>query len=424
MLPCCDILLKMGAGKEKDRVKSHRVATSEDIEVYTYLEIARELHGEQARPKPEEPPHGVKEAVAIIDFGSQYSHLIARRVRECNVYCELFPYDTPFKKIMALQPKGFILSGGPASVYEKGATLAPVEVYESHLPVLGICYGMQLITHQLGGTVEPGLKREYGQAVLHVSDESSPLFLELPDSLTVWMSHGDHVIDMPPGYGALAYTENVPNAVISDGSRIFGLQFHPEVVHTPQGREILKNFLFRICGCHGTWTPGNFIDENIEAIRRQVKGGKVICALSGGVDSAVAAKLVHAAIGDQLTCIFVNNGLLRREEPERALETFRKNLQMNVAYVDATDRFLEQLKGVIDPELKRKRIGEEFIRVFEREANKLGKVDFLVQGTLYPDVIESATPESKAAAKIKTHHNVGGLPARMALSLIEPLRYL
>jgi GMP synthase (glutamine-hydrolysing) len=413
----------MGTGKEKKPEKSRRVATSDDIEVSTYLEIARELHGEQAQPKPEPPP-GVKEAVAIIDFGSQYSHLIARRVRECNVYCELFPYDTPFQKIMALHPRGFILSGGPASVYEKGAPLAPVEIYESHLPVLGICYGMQLITHQLGGTVEPGHKREYGQAILHVSEEASPIFQDLPASLTVWMSHGDHVIDMPPGYRSSAYTENVPNAVISDGARVFGLQFHPEVVHTPQGKDILKNFLLRVCGCHGTWTPGNFIEENIQAIRDQVKGGKVICALSGGVDSAVAAKLVHAAIGDQLTCIFVNNGLLRREEPERALETFRKNLQMNVVYVDATDRFLEQLKGVIDPELKRKRIGEEFIRVFEGEASKLGKVDFLVQGTLYPDVIESATPESKAAAKIKTHHNVGGLPARMKLSLIEPLRYL
>jgi GMP synthase (glutamine-hydrolysing) len=259
---------------------------------------------------------------------------------------------------------------------------------------------------------------------LHVSEENSPLFYGLEDSLTVWMSHGDNVLDMPPGFRSSAYTENSPNAVITDGAKIFGLQFHPEVVHTPQGMSIIKNFLHRVCGCHGTWTPGNVIHESIEAIKKQVGDGRVICALSGGVDSAVAAKLVHAAIGDQLTCIFVNNGLLRREEPERALSTFRKNLKMNVVYVDATDLFLDQLKGVIDPEKKRKSIGQEFIKVFESEATKLGKVDFLAQGTLYPDVIESATPESKAANKIKTHHNVGGLPSKMALHLIEPLRYL
>jgi len=325
---------------------------------------------------------------------------------------------------MSIHPRGFILSGGPASVYEKKAPLTPVGVYESHLPVLGICYGMQLITHQLGGKVAPGAKREYGPAVLHVSDERSPLFKGLPESLSVWMSHGDQVIDMPPGFKSSAYTENSPNAVISDGRKSFGLQFHPEVAHTPEGINIIKNFLYRVCGCKGTWTPGNFINESINSIREQVRRGKVICALSGGVDSAVAAKLVHAAIGDQLTCIFVNNGLLRREEPERALNTFRKNLRMKVVYVDATDQFLKKLKGVTDPEQKRKHIGQEFIKVFERQATKLGKIDFLTQGTLYPDVIESATPESKAAAKIKTHHNVGGLPAKMALTLIEPLRYL
>jgi GMP synthase (glutamine-hydrolysing) len=405
--------------------KSHRVSTSDDIEVSTYLEIAKEKHeGVQAAPKAGEFPHGIKEAVAIIDFGSQYSHLIARRIRECNVYCELFHYATPLSKIMAIHPRGFILSGGPASVYEKGAPLTPVGIYESHLPVLGICYGMQAIAHQLGGTVAPGSKREYGQAVLHVSEENSPLFYGLEDSLTVWMSHGDQIMDMPPGFRSSAYTENSPNAVISDGSKIFGLQFHPEVVHTPEGIHIIKNFLHRVCGCHGSWTPGNFIHESIEAIKEQVGKGSVICALSGGVDSAVAAKLVHAAIGDQLTCIFVNNGLLRREEPERALNTFRRNLKMNVVYVDATDRFLDQLKGVVDPEQKRKSIGQEFIKLFESEAIKLGKIDFLAQGTLYPDVIESATPESKAAVKIKTHHNVGGLPSKMALTLIEPLRYL
>ncbi len=410
----------MEAEKKK---ASHRLATTDDLEVSAYLEIAKELHGAQTAAKPEKITH-VREAVAVIDFGSQYSHLIARRVRECNVYCELFHYATPMKKIMAINPRGFILSGGPASVYERHAPLAVPEIYESHLPVLGICYGMQLITHQLGGTVAPGSKREYGPAVLHISQKASPLFKGLDSSLTVWMSHGDQVIDMPPGFKSSAYTENSPNAVITDGSKIFGLQFHPEVAHTPQGIEIIRNFLYRVCGCKGTWTAGNFINESIDGIRRQVGKGKVICALSGGVDSAVAASLVHAAIGDQLTCIFVNNGLLRREEPERALTTFRRNLKMNVVYVDATNRFLKRLKGVTDPELKRKRIGQEFIKVFEYEANKLKKIDFLTQGTLYPDVIESATPETKAAAKIKTHHNVGGLPSRMSLKLIEPLRYL
>ncbi|MCX6001731.1 MAG: glutamine-hydrolyzing GMP synthase [Chloroflexi bacterium] len=406
------------------KAASHRIVASDDIEVSTYLEIAKEKQGVQAAPKPGDIPHGVREAVAIIDFGSQYSHLIARRVRECSVYCELFPYDSPLSKIMSINPRGFILSGGPASVYEKNAPLTPVGIYESHLPVLGICYGMQSITHQLGGTVAPGSKHEYGQAVLHVSDQSSPLFKDLDSSLTVWMSHGDEIMEMPAGFRSSAYTENSPNAVITDGGKLFGLQFHPEVAHTPQGKQIIRNFLYNICGCRGTWTPGNFIHESIASIKEQVGDGRVICALSGGVDSAVAAKLVHAAIGDQLTCIFVNNGLLRREEPERALETFRKNLRMNVVYVDATDRFLDQLKGVIDPEKKRISIGGEFIKVFESEAKKLGKIDFLTQGTLYPDVIESATPETKAAAKIKTHHNVGGLPSKMALTLIEPLRYL
>lgn len=409
---------------DKEKLIGRRISTSDDIEVSTYLEIAEEMHGEQVTLKAEEVPLNIKEAVAIIDFGSQYSHLIARRVRECNVYCELFPYDTPFKKIMSIQPRGFILSGGPASVYDKNAPLIPMEIYEARVPILGICYGMQLMVHQLGGTVEPGLKREYGQAILHVGEDKSPLFYGLPDSLTVWMSHGDHVIEMPPGFKSLAYTENSPNAVIGIDSNFLGLQFHPEVAHTPEGKNIIKNFLFRICGCHGMWTPGNFIRESIKSIQDKVGNGRVICALSGGVDSAVAAKLVHAAIGDQLTCIFVNNGLLRREEPERALETFRKNLKMNVIYVDATERFLQKLKGVTDPELKRTRIGVEFIKVFEDEAAKLGKIDFLAQGTLYPDVIESATAESKAAAKIKTHHNVGGLPSKMTLTLIEPLRYL
>ena len=411
------------AMSQKKKIDSHRITTSDDIEVSTYLEIAKELQGEQFEEQPEITPAS-KEAIAVIDFGSQYSHLIARRVRECHVYCELIPYDAPWKKIAELQPKGFILSGGPASVYETGAPLVPAAIYDSHLPILGICYGMQLITHQLGGEVTPGTKREYGQAILHITDEESPLFAGLPGSLPVWMSHGDQIAEMPPGFKSLAYTENSPTAAIGNSKNIFGLQFHPEVAHTPQGKEIIKNFLYNICGCHGTWTPGNFAIESINSIKEQVKDGKVVCALSGGVDSAVAATLIHRAIGNQLTCIFVNNGLLRREEPERALNTFRNNLQMNVVYVEATDRFLERLQNVIDPEEKRRRIGEEFINVFEDEAKKLGKVDFLAQGTLYPDVIESTTKETKAAAKIKTHHNVGGLPSKMALKLIEPLRYL
>jgi GMP synthase (glutamine-hydrolysing) len=404
--------------------KSHRVATSDDIEVSTYLEIARELQGEQLTSEIETISPGVREAIAVIDFGSQYSHLIARRVRECHVYCELFPFDEPWEKIASFQPKGFILSGGPAGVYESKAPLAPPQLYASHLPILGICYGMQAIVHQMGGQVTPADKREYGQAILNISDKESPLLADMPASMPVWMSHGDKIVDIPPGFRSLAYTENSPNAVIGNGENIFGLQFHPEVVHTPNGKTIIQNFLYRVCGCRGTWTPANFINESIDTIKQQVKNGKVICALSGGVDSAVAATLIHQAVANQLTCIFVNNGLLRREEPERALNTFRNNLKMNVVYADAPARFLRRLKGVTDPEVKRRRIGEEFIKVFEYKAGKLGKIDFLAQGTLYPDVIESTSKETKAAARIKTHHNVGGLPAKMSLALIEPLRYL
>jgi GMP synthase (glutamine-hydrolysing) len=404
--------------------KSHRVATSDDIEVSTYLEIARELQGEQLTSEVETISPGVREAIAVIDFGSQYSHLIARRVRECHVYCELFPFDEPWEKIASFRPRGFILSGGPAGVYEPKAPLAPPQLYASHLPILGICYGMQAIVHQMGGQVAPADKREYGQAILNISDKESLLLANLPASMPVWMSHGDRIVEMPPGFRSLAYTENSPDAVIGSGANIFGLQFHPEVVHTPNGKTIIENFLYRICGCRGTWTPANFISESISAIKQQVENGKVICALSGGVDSAVTATLIHQAVGNQLTCIFVNNGLLRREEPERALNTFRNNLKMNVVYVDASGRFLRRLKGVTDPEVKRRRIGGEFIKVFEYKAGKLGKTDFLAQGTLYPDVIESTSKETKAAARIKTHHNVGGLPAKMSLTLIEPLRYL
>jgi GMP synthase (glutamine-hydrolysing) len=404
--------------------ESRRVATSSDIEVSTYLEIAKEKGGE--RPIVAKEAAGIveHEAIIVIDFGSQYSLLIARRIRECNVYCELVSHDTPWEKIAPLKPKGFILSGGPASVYNPGAPMAPAYVYESHLPVLGICYGMQLITQQLGGRVAPGTKQEYGHAILHLSDVDSPLFAGLENPLTVWMSHGDRIEEMPPGFVALAYTENSPIAVMGNRDGVFGLQFHPEVIHTPQGKTILRNFAYRVCGCQGNWTLGNFINESIAHIREQVGDGKVISALSGGVDSAVVATLIHRAIGDQLTCIFVNNGLLRREEVERTFSVFRLNMGMTIRYVDATERFLDRLKGVIDPETKRKVIGDEFIKVFEEEAAKIGKVDFLAQGTLYPDVIESAASGSTASAKIKTHHNVGGLPAKMRLQLIEPLRYL
>ena len=404
---------------------SHRISTSDDVEVSTYLGIAKELHGEQPVVEPEAMPRGERETIAVIDFGSQYSMLIARRLRECHVYCEIVPYDTPWDKIAPLRPRGFVLSGGPASVHESGSPLAPTYIYEKRLPVMGICYGMHAIAHQLGGRVSPGKKHEYGHAILHLSSEDCPLFAGLPVSLPVWMSHGDQVVEMPPGFKSLAYTENSPLAVIGNNAGIFGLQFHPEVAHTPHGKRIFENFAYRVCGCQGNWTPARFIDESTEKIRQQVGQGRVICALSGGVDSAVTATLIHRAIGDNLTCFFINNGLLRREEPERVLNTFQRNLKMDIAYVDASERFLKRLRGVIDPEKKRNLIGREFIKVFEEAAAKLGKVDFLAQGTVYPDVIESSSgAESKASVKIKSHHNVGGLPSKMKLSLIEPLRYL
>ena len=404
--------------------ESHRVTSSGDVEVSAYLEIAEEKKGLYPLPADESLLSLERECVVVLDFGSQYSMLIARRIRECNVYCELLPWDTPAERLKALNPKGFILSGGPASVYEENAPAANPYIFATKRPILGICYGMQLITHQLGGIVAPGMAREYGHSVLQKTISDTPLFDGLPPQVPVWMSHGDRIEQLPPGFQALGYTENSPIAAMGDGNGIFGLQFHPEVVHTPQGMEILKNFLSKICGCSGSWTPSNFIAENTERIRNQVKGGRVICALSGGVDSAVVASLIHRAIGDQLTCIFVNNGLLRKREAEQTIETFNRNLGWHLIYVDASDRFLSRLREVTDPEVKRKAVGEEFIRVFEEEAGKLGKVDFLAQGTLYPDVIESAGSGSTAAAVIKTHHNVGGLPSDMVLSLIEPVRHL
>ncbi|MFC2012980.1 glutamine-hydrolyzing GMP synthase [Chloroflexota bacterium] len=415
---------KRKAVPETPAEESLRVATSGDIEVSTYLEIAKEISGEKPAGARETIPDTEREAIIIMDFGSQYSRLIARRVRECQVYCELVSYDTPWEKIAALNPKGFILSGGPDNVYKPGAPQAPAYIYETHLPILGICYGMQVITKQLGGQITPGKKQEYGHAILRLSDTDTPLFADLPDSTPVWMSHADKLDEMPPGFTSLAYTENSPVAAMGNQSGIFGLQFHPEVVHTPEGKTILKNFIYKVCGCQGNWTMGSFIADSLTHIKKQVGSGKVISAISGGVDSSVVSVLIHKAIGDQLTCIFVDHGLLRREEQERTYNVFSHNLGMNIIYIDASERFLKRLQGVTDPEEKRKIIGEEFIRVFEEEAKKIGRVDFLAQGTLYPDVIESASSGNKASAKIKSHHNVGGLPARMTLELLEPLRYL
>jgi len=368
------------------------------------------------------------DSIAILDFGSQYTQLIARRVREAHVYCELFPWDAPPADVLALKPRGFILSGGPASVYASGAPRLPDYVLAQSVPVLGICYGMQLLAHRLGGRVAPATRREYGSAEIELIGPDNPLLgnLQLPlPSLKVWMSHGDRIETLPPGFEVLAYSDNSPVAAMGDLSRrLYGLQFHPEVVHTERGREILRHFAVEVCGCTPDWTPETFVERAVAEIRAQVGGGQVVCGLSGGVDSAVTATLVHRAVGDQLTCIFVNTGMLRRGEPEQVVRTFRERMGMRLAPVDATEEFLGALEGITDPEQKRRSIGECFIRVFEREARKSGNARFLAQGTLYPDVIESRGPERRAAARIKTHHNVGGLPEDTRFELVEPLRYL
>lgn len=400
---------------------SRRVSTSDDIEVGTYLEIAQ-----ADRTTGVNPPVDIKtKAIIIIDFGAQYSRLIARRVRESNTYCEIIPYDAGSEILDEQDVIGVILSGGPNSVYEDGAPMAPAWVFDAGVPILGICYGMQLIAHQLGGKVESVTEREYGHAVIHKDGQGNVLFEGLDSEIPVWMSHGDRIEELPPGFRSLAYSENSPIAVMgNEEGTYFGIQFHPEVVHTPQGSEILRNFVFGVCHGAGDWTPVNFVSNAVDQIREQVGDGKVICALSGGVDSTVVAALIHRAIGDRLTCIFVDNGLMRRGEADRVQNVFASQLGVNLIFVDGTERFLAALEGVTDPEVKRKAIGEEFIKVFEEVANDIGEVDYLAQGTLYPDVIESISADSSASHTIKTHHNVGGLPERMNLKLVEPLRYM
>ena len=400
---------------------SRRVSTSDDIEVGTYLEIAQ-----ADRTTGVNPPVDIKtKAIIIIDFGAQYSRLIARRVRESNTYCEIIPYDAGSEILNEQDVIGVILSGGPNSVYEDDAPMAPAWVFDAGVPILGICYGMQLIAHQLGGKVESVTQREYGHTVIHKDGQDNVLFEGLDSEIPVWMSHGDRIEELPPGFRSLAYSENSPIAVMgNEEGTYFGIQFHPEVVHTPQGSEILRNFVFGVCHGAGDWTPVNFVSDAVDQIREQVGDGKVICALSGGVDSTVVAALIQRAIGDRLTCIFVDNGLMRRGEADRVQNVFASQLGVNLIFVDGTERFLAALKGVTDPEVKRKAIGEEFIKVFEEVANDIGEVDYLAQGTLYPDVIESISADSSASHTIKTNHNVGGLPERMNLKLVEPLRYM
>jgi GMP synthase (glutamine-hydrolysing) len=360
-------------------------------------------------------------SVLVVDYGAQYAQLIARRVRECKVYSEIIPHETSVEKIKEMAPTGLILSGGPMSVYEEGATSVDPELFELDIPVLGICYGTQLMARALGGKVEPTGIREYGKTDLVVQEEGL-LLDDLPLEQTVWMSHGDTVTAAPPGFKVLAHTAVSPVAAMeSVERRLYGVQFHPEVVHTPAGMDILKNFLYHGCDCLPTWTMSSVIEDSVADIRERVGKEKIICGLSGGVDSSVAAVLVHKAVGDQLTCVFVDTGMLRLNEAEEVVETFGRHHKMKLIHVDAAERFLAKLEGVTDPEVKRKTIGNEFIRVFEEVARELKDTTFLVQGTLYPDIIESGT---KDAARIKSHHNVGGRPEDMDFELIEPLRAL
>lgn len=364
-----------------------------------------------------------REKILVLDFGSQYTQLIARRVRECKVYSEIYPFTVDIEKIKTFNPRGIILSGGPSSVYEKEAPIPPVEIFHLGVPVLGICYGMQIIAHLLGGEVSRAARREYGRAEIIIDDDRDLLW-GVSDRSVVWMSHADRIEKCPPGFVPIAHTDNSPVAAMADFERKFyALQFHPEVVHTVEGKQIIQNFVIDICKCSPTWKMASFIDWAVEDIRRQVGNGRVICALSGGVDSSVTALLVHRAVGNNLTCIFVDNGLLRKGEADKVIDTFERHFHIRLDAVDAKDRFLNKLKGVTDPEQKRKIIGQEFIKVFEEEAKKIEGAEFLAQGTLYPDVIESVSFKGPSAT-IKSHHNVGGLPEVMNLKLIEPLREL
>ena len=359
------------------------------------------------------------EEILILDFGSQYTQLIGRRIREAHVYSEILPFYAPIEEIRKRKPRGIILSGGPSSVYEEDAPECDRSLFDMGIPILGVCYGMQLLAKELGGRVEPAHEREYGHSTLNRVGPSSIL----NGLRKVWMSHGDRILEPPPGFRVTAQTDTTMAAMECPEKGIFGVQFHPEVAHTENGSELLRRFVFDICHCSGTWSLGSFLEQEIQRVRDRVGEGQVICAISGGVDSTVAASLVARAIGDRLVGIFVNNGFLRKNEFEKVLETLRNNLNLNVRGIDASERFLNLLAGVVDPELKRKLIGKEFIRVFEEEARGLDSVEFLVQGTLYPDVIESVSVRGPSAT-IKSHHNVGGLPDKMNLKLIEPLREL
>ena len=409
----------------------HRVLAPDDAEVEAYLETALHAPGPDRAPS-DRPATAERGVVAVLDFGSQFAQLIARRVRELNVYSELLPHDTSLEELERRGVGAVILSGGPNSVYDAGAPKPDPRIWSGRLPVLGICYGAQLMANELGGHVQPTPKREYGPATVTIGTEDG-LFVGLDRTQPVWMSHGDSITALPEGFKATAQTDSTPFAGLVDHDRnLYGIQFHPEVAHTPRGRDVLRNFVVGVAGITPAWTAASFIESTVAEIRERVDAhardvgsdGKVICALSGGVDSAVAAALVHRAVGDRLTCIYVDHGLMRKRESELLRATFEQNLGMNLVMIDARERFIARLAGVIDPEQKRRIIGDEFIRVFEEQAQQLGQIDFLTQGTLYPDVIESATSETKTAQKIKTHHNVGGLPADLRFKLIEPLRYL
>ncbi len=412
----------------------HRVLAPDDAEVEAYLEAA--LNAPTAERSPADRPIGTVATtpgtVVVLDFGSQFAQLITRRVRELDVFSELMPHDTPYEELVRRGTRAIILSGGPMSVYDPDAPRPDPAIWNGEIPVLGICYGAQMMALELGGDVLPTDRREYGPASVTITDDDG-LFTGIERQQPVWMSHGDSITRLPDGFRATATTDSSPFAGLAAPERnLYGIQFHPEVVHTPSGRDVLRNFVVNIAGVAQTWTAANFIDTTVAGIRERVdrhaaetgSDGLVICALSGGVDSAVAAALVHRAVGDRLTCIYVDHGLMRKKESELLRVTFERDLGMRLVMVDARGRFLDRLAGVEDPEQKRKIIGDEFIRVFEEEAAKLGRIDFLTQGTLYPDVIESATSETKTAQKIKTHHNVGGLPADLRFQLIEPLRYL